>query len=254
MSTVDSFEQQLSRYISDLENTPLSIHRVWNDFHQVKDLDKNTFIRIFHQIPKTYSCFRVVYHQGTPYILNTKKEIWEICKSEYKSPESSEITDSDILNFYLNYECEEDCQDIPNNFVVKIIEDGESNNLRMILDDFEFTEEELEKFLVVANEKRYSVQNDSLSKDVGLTHRYVDILMDLLRTKYEVKHKFNILKENESETNHFQLDRSYKELKSKYDDLQIQYKNLKENQSEANLIKKTFFYSFILSIIYNLYL
>lgn len=261
MSSVDSFEQQLSRYISDLENTPLSIHRVWNDFHQVKDLDKDTFIRIFHQIPKTYSCFRIVYHQGTPYILNTKKELWEICKSEYKVPESSEITDSDILKFYLNYEDQEDCPDIPNNFVVKIIEDGESNNLKMILDNFDFTEEDLESFLIVANEKRYSVQNDCLSISgtqdltniVRLNHRYVDILMDLLRTKYEVKHNLNLLKENESEMNHRQLDHSYRELKTKYDDLKFHFNILKENESDAKFIKNIFFYSFILGIIYNLY-
>ena len=219
-SVGDSFEQQLYRYISDLENIPLSIHRVWDDFIY-KCLDKHTFIRTFHEMPKSYSSFRLVYHKGTPYILNTKKELWQICQSEYKVTESSEIMDDDILDFYLSYEV--DCPDIPNNFVVKIIEDGGLTNLQIILNNFDFTEEDLDAFLIVANEKRC-----------------IDILMLLLRTKYEMKHH--------------QFDCSYRDLKSKYDDLHFHFKILKENESEAKLIKNTFFYSFILAIIYNLYL
>jgi hypothetical protein len=247
MSSEDSLEQKLFRYILDLENIPLSIHRIWKDFNQKKDLDKQTFIRIFHQIPKTYSSFRIVYHHGCPYILNTKKGLWEITQNEYKVTDNTicdRITNSDILRYYIDHKDEVDFE-IPNNFVVKIIEEGKSSNLKMILDDFDFTDEDFDEFLKVANEKRCSFGSKYNSLDT-FNDPYIDILIDLMGAKYEMI-------QNQLAFKNYELEHSNRQLESKYNDLNFYLKILKENEREAKLIKTTFFYSLLICIIYNLY-
>jgi hypothetical protein len=239
-----SFDEILFKYISDLENIPLSIHRIWDDFSRTitdtdNTIDKHKFIQIFHELSNTYPNFRLIYHRGCPFILNTKKDLWEIKQSEYKVPDYyTEITDSDILSYYIDHEDETVYRHIPKNFVVKIIEDREFNNLKMILEYFKFTDEDFDLFLSVANDKRCSNRSNDL---------YGDILLYLTRSKYEMNRSEFISKKNE-------LENSYHQMKSKYDNMKFHFKILKENENEANFIKTTFFYSLILSLAYNLYL
>jgi hypothetical protein len=197
-------EEQLFKYVSDLENIPLSIHRVWKDFNQNHDLDKIKFIQMFHRLPKIYPRFRVVYHLGCPYLLNTKKEIWQIGQNEYKDNHLSEISDSEILRYYLDSEEEEY---IHQNFVGKIIQEGEVNNLKIILEYFRFTEEDLDFFLTLVNEKRLECKDDD---------RYVDILLDLYRSKYEWIRSKLISKKNDLEKSYNQLENHYKKLQEEY--------------------------------------
>jgi hypothetical protein len=221
-----STEEKLFKYVSDLENIPLSIHRVWKNFNQNNDIDKIKFIQIFHQLPKTYSAFRVVYHMGCPYLLYTKKEIWQISQNEYKDSHLSEISDSEILRYYLDSEEE---IDIHQNFVGKMIQEGEIHNLKIVLEYFRFNEKDLDLFLSLANEKRLECKHDD---------RYVEILLDLYRTKYEWIRRKLISKKND-------LERSYNQLEKKYEKLQEEYQ-------EIRWIKITFFCSLILSFGYHL--
>jgi hypothetical protein len=221
-----SIEEQIFKYVSDLQNIPLSIHRIWRDFNQNNNLDKVKFIEIFHRLPKIYSRFRVVYHMGCPYLLYSKKEIWQISQNEYKDTSLSEISDSDILRYFLDSEEE---VDIHQNFVGKIIQQGEVNNLKIILEYFRFTEEDLDLFLSLVNEKRLEYKEDD---------RYVDILLDLYRTKYELIREKLISKKND-------LEKSYNLLEKKYEKLQQDYQ-------EIRWMKITFICSFVIGLGYHL--
>lgn len=225
--------QELMMYIDDLKNIPLSIHRVWNDF-KGQYSDKSKFIQIFHELPSIYPSMKIVYHLGTPYILDTKKDLWEIDPSEYKVPEMIEISDFDILEYYINHN-----DNIPKNFVVKIIEEGHINHLKTIIESFNSTDEDFELFLSVANQKR-----KNLSKSHVIDDKYLDMILYLSKSRYETRRSVIMLKSNE-------FEHSYQKYKSKYEILKSNHEQI---YHRYQILKNTFLYSFILSLSFYLYM
>lgn len=224
--------QELMMYIDDLKNIPLSIHRVWNDF-KIHYTDKTMFIQIFHELPSIYPSMKIVYHLGCPYILDTKKDLWEIDPSEYKIPELIEISDSDILEYYINHN-----DNIPKNFVVKIIEEGHINLLKTIIETFSSTDEDFELFLSVANQKR-----KNLSKSQDMVDKYIDMILYLSKSRYETRRSTIMLKSNE-------FERSYQKYKSKYEILKSNHEQI---HYRYQVMKNIFLYSFLLSLSFYLY-
>lgn len=235
-STNSIVYQELMMYIDDLKNMPLSIHRVWNDF-KVHYSDKSTFIEIFHELPSIYPSMKIVYHLGTPYILDTKKDLWEIDPSEYKIPELIEISDSDILKYYINHN-----DNIPKNFVVKIIEEGHINHLKTIIECFSSTDEDFELFLSIANQKRKNVSKTPTPHDIE--DKYIDMILYLSKSRYEKRRSTIMTKSNE-------FERSYQKYKSKYEILNSKHEEI---NYRYQIMKNTFLYSFVFTLSFYLYM
>lgn len=211
-------QQKLLDYISDLEDVPLSIHRMWKDFHTntnaILNEEKVNFIHTFLHLHKIYSSFRLVYNKGIPYILNTKRDLWQFKDDDFLSHDENKITNGDILKGLLK---EDDDLGIHNSFVCKVIQNNELNNLKLILEYFSFTEQDLDDFLQVVMKENQNIE----------------MIVILLSKKYQIAKHELIVNKNSSE---IQLNIRLKELKLRYNKLELDYDNLNFNHQFTKFI------------------
>lgn len=249
---MSSFKERLASYIFDLEDVPISIHRVWKDFKDTRDKDtsygeKISFVKMFHQLDKEYDMFKIVYYKGVPYILYTKKDIWQFTNDKFVADESDEIIDNDIVQFYVQNEeakgtgeeCDEDLQ-VNKSFISRLIDSRQLYHLKLLMKCYDFNEDELDEFLHLAIEKQNQKDEENQTEEERMLSRHytTEILLLLMKKKYDSSLNYYIQKKN-------QFESEYDKTKMKYDELRKEYNLLTQDYE----FLKNFFYTFCFSLV-----
>ena len=150
------------------EDVPVSIHKIWSI---IPTSGIKAFVKAFHEMPNVYKeTTRIIFYRGCPYLIFTRKDNWQFTQNDFISHEIfSEIIDNDLVNYYL--ECG---SAIDTSFVMKIIEEAELNNLKKILNEFQFTDEDVDEFLNYALECQKNTKNND----------FIDIIVFIMKHKY----------------------------------------------------------------------
>ena len=209
---MESIQLKIFNYIFDLEDLPICIYRLWRSFkiNEQSEITKSSFIKLFFELPYKYPSFQIVFHKGCPFILYTKKEIWQFIDEDFILEDSNEITINDIIQYFID---DDTNSKIHKSFVIRLIEDGKLEEIKIIFQYFSFTQDELDEFLNCIIQKK--------------DWKTLETIIFLVKKKYEIVNNTWIQRKNDMENNFNLMKQANKEQKIEFDLLQSKYQILK---------------------------
>lgn len=185
-SSIEEIKDCMFYNLSANKDKPISIYTMWNQltsgkgYHcsELNELYKSDFITEFHCMPTNYKNIKKIYVNGTPNLIYTELDDWQIKNDEFKLEEKDlqcKLSLEDIIDGYLA------CEDIitlDNDFILWLVKNNKLDEIKQLFDKFDFND-------VISDMLKLSQSNDMTI--FLLTKKYKNKINELQNTHNSLK-------------------------------------------------------------------